>query len=393
MSAAAVTRRVQRLLLAGLVFLLAWQVAVLAGTSRHVQVVLGLYGFVFHVVFAKAYSLVPSYFARELAVPGAPTVQLPLSSLGVLGLAAAGLGAPAVVGAAGAALWLAGVLVFVGTLAWTLRDNPTGAETGTGEAKADRRAVDRYANAFVPVVLLYLLAGAYDLLAARVGLPTVAASAGPPTTHLLAAGAATLLVLAVGFRLLPRLLVETPPTWLVVVSLPAGAIGPILLAREFLIGLPFQVGAVHEAVAVVGFAVAVGVMVVRSDRRRVGVYAVLAGAVAGLLGVLVGLDFAFRGPTAGLADAHARLNLLGFLGLTIVGVTLHFYPPGAGRFRGAGDRTAFVALGLLVGGLSVEVVGLAGGVDVATTVGRVAVLAGSVGYAYLVAGLLRQNRK
>ena len=394
MSAAAVTRRVQRFLFVALAFLLAWQFAALAGASRHVQVLFGLYGFVFHVVFAKAYSLVPSYFARELALPRAPAIQLPLSVLGVVGLAAAGLGAPRGVGTAGAALWLAGVLVFVGALAWTVRDNPTGSETGTGEAKADRRAVDRYANAFVPVVLLYLLAGSYDMLAARLGLPTVAASGGPPVSHLFAAGTATLLVLAIGFRLLPRLLVERPPTWLVVVSLPAGAIGPILLSREFLADLPFQVGAAHEAVAVAGFATAVGWMIARSDRRRVGVYAVLAGATAGVLGVLLGLDFAFRGlPTAGLADAHARLNLLGFLGLTIVGVTLHFYPPGAGQFRGAGDRTAFVALGLLAGGLLVEVVGLAGGFDLATTVGRLSVLTGAVGYAYLIAGLLWQNRR
>jgi len=86
MSAAATTRRVQRLLLSGLGFFLAWQVAALAGAPLDVQVALGLYGFVFHVVFAKAYSLVPSYFARELSVPRAPAVQLPLSVLGALGL-------------------------------------------------------------------------------------------------------------------------------------------------------------------------------------------------------------------------------------------------------------------------------------------------------------------
>ena len=392
MSAAAVTRRVQRLLFVALAFLLAWQVAALTDASRHVQVVLGLYGFVFHVVFAKAYSLVPSYFARELSVPRAPVVQLPLSSLGVVGLAAAGLGAPAVFATVGAALWLAGVLVFVGALTWTVRDNLTGAETGTGEAKADRRPVDRYANAFVPVVLAYLLAGSYDLLAARLGLPTVAASGGPSATHLLAAGTATLLVLAVGFRLLPRLLVATPPRALVAVALPAGAVGPILLATAFLDGLPFQVGAALEGVAIGSFAIALAWMVARSDRRRVGVYAVLAGAGGGVVGVLLGLDFAFRGPTVALADAHARLNLLGFLGLTIVGVTYHFYPPAAGRFPGAGDRTAVGTVGLLAGGLLVEVVGLVAGYGAAVVVGRVAVLAGSIGYAYLIAGLLRQNR-
>jgi hypothetical protein len=242
-------------------------------------------------------------------------------------------------------------------------------------------------------VLAYLLTGSYDLLAFRVGRPRVAAGAGPPTTHLLAAGAATLLVLAIGFRLLPRLLVATPSRALVAVALPSGAVGPILLATSFLGGLPFRVGAALEALAVVGFATALAWMVVRSDRRRVGVYAVIAAAAMGALGVLLGLDFAFRGLSAPLADAHARLNLLGFLGLTIVGVTYHFYPPGAGRFAGAGDRTALATVGLLAGGLLVEVVGLVAGVRGAVLVGRLAVLAGSLGYAYLIAGLLWQNRK
>jgi len=391
MSAAATTRRVQRLLLSGLGFFLAWQVAALAGAPLDVQVALGLYGFVFHVVFAKAYSLVPSYFARELSVPRAPAVQLPLSVLGALGLVWSALGAPAVVGTAGAALWLLGVLVFVGALAWTIRDNPSGAETGTGESKADRRADDRYANAFVPVVLLYLLAGSYDLLAVRTGLPTLTVG-GPATVHLFAAGTAALLVFAVGFRLLPRLLVATPPRALVLVVLPAGALGPALLAGAFLDGTLFRVGAILEALAVVGFAAALAVLFVRSDRRRVGGYALLVGAFAGTLGVLLGLDFAFRGPTPALVDAHARLNLLGFLGLSVVGVTYHFYPPGAGRFRWAGDRTAALTLWLLGGGLAVEVVGLTGGVGPAVVLGRLLVLLGALGYVYLVTGLLRQQR-
>lgn len=391
MSAATVTRRVQRLLFTGLGFLVIWQVAALAGAPRYVQVVLGLYGFVFHVVFAKAYSLVPSYFARELAVPWAPSVQLPLSGIGVLALVAPWIGAPASVATVGAGLWFAGILVFVGTLAWTVRDNPMGVETGTGEAKADRRTVDRYANAFVPIVLVYLLASAYDLLASHVGAPTVAG--GPATTHLLAAGAGTLLVFAVGFRLLPRLLVASPPRALVAVVLPAGALGPVLLAMDFLGGLEFRIGAVLEAVAIVGFAVGLAVLFARSDRRRIGGYAVLAGAAAGVVGVALGLDFAFRGVSVALADAHARLNLLGFLGLTIVGVTYHMYPPGAGRFPGAGDRTALGTVILLVGGLVVEVVGVVVGIGVGVTLGRGAALVGAIGYAYLIVGLLHQQRR
>ncbi len=94
------TARVHRTLHVALAFLVAWQALVLAGAPRGATVVLGLLGFVLHGVFAKAYTLVPSYFARELAVPRAPTVQLPLTALGAAGLA----------GAAGYALLLAGLL-------------------------------------------------------------------------------------------------------------------------------------------------------------------------------------------------------------------------------------------------------------------------------------------
>ena len=73
-------------------------------------------------------------------------------------------------------------------------------------------------------------------------------------------------------------------------------------------------------------------------------------------------------------------------------MTYHFYPPGAGRFAGAGDRTAMVTVALLAGGLLVEVVGLVAGVEAVVLLGRFAALVGAVGYAYLIGGLLRQNR-
>jgi hypothetical protein len=57
--------------------------------------------------------------------------------------------------------------------------------------------------------------------------------------------------------------------------------------------------------------------------------------------------------------AHFRLNLLGSPGLTILGAPYQFYPPAVGQFRGGSDRTAFAPLGLLAGGLAVQVPGLA----------------------------------
>lgn len=373
---------------ASVAFLVAWQAAALAGVPRSVEVALGLYGFVLHMVFGKAYTLVPSYFDRELASPRLAAIHLPLSVAGAAGLAVAPLTDLPVEFAASAA-WTAGVALFLVGILWTVRGNLAGAETGTSDVNRHRRRVDRIANAFVPVVLAYLAVGAYETLAASSELPTVVGG-GPRTAHLLAAGTAALLVFAVGFRLLPRFLAADPPTALVLVVLPAGAIGPAMLAVDLWGGRWFQVGAALQAAAVVGFALAYVVLFVRSDRRRVGVYGGLLGVLAGVAAVTLGLTFAFGEVRAWAPTAHFRLNVLGFLGLTIVGVAYQFYPPAVGTFRGANDRTAMVSMGLLGGGLALQVVGMAWRPWLATA-GEVMTLVGALTYGSLLLGLFYQR--
>ncbi|WP_255152416.1 hypothetical protein [Halorarius halobius] len=377
MVAERVSRSSRRFVLTGAALFVAWRAADLLGAGRSTAVALGLYGFLFLTLFGKAYALVPAYFDRTLALPDAPRVQWPLSVTGTVLLAA---GYPAV----GAAAWTAGVAVFLAALLWTVRDNPLGRETGTGEANADRRRVDRAANAAVPVALAYLAAGSYDLLAAAAGLPTLVAA--PARTHLLAAGTVALLVFAVGFRLLPRFLVGHPPRALVAVVLPAGALGPALIAAGFGGGPLFHAGAALEAAAVIGFAAAVVLLVVRSDRRRVARYALLAAAASGTAGVALGLWFAVSGPTGGLIAAHYRLNLLGFLGLTVVGAAYQFYPPGVGTHRGVDDRTALGSIVALAAGLLVAAVGSVVSPPL-VVVGDAVTLAGAVAYAGLLAAL------
>jgi hypothetical protein len=254
----------------GALLLVAWQVAAVLGAPRRTGVVLGLHGFVPHTVAGKAYALVPAYFDRSLAVPRAPAASLPLLTLGGCAPAAAPIPrAPAVLAVAGAVAGATGAVVLVGALAWSVRDNLAGRETGTGEADADRRRVDRLADAFVPVVLASLLAGAYETVAVAAGLPTLAGRGAAGASHLLAAGVGALPVLAIGFRLLPRLLASSPPPAPVAVVLPAGGVGPALVAGTLRGPRWFRVGAAED-VAVVGFALAVLVLHVRSDRRRVG---------------------------------------------------------------------------------------------------------------------------
>ncbi len=367
--------------------LLVWSVGAVLDVGARLDVSLGLYGFVLTFAFGKAYALVPSYFDRPLAAPAAPTLHAALAVGGVASLAAADLGGPGVLEPVGAVAWALGVATFVVTVAATVRDNPTGAETGTGDHAAERRPVDRLANAAVPVVVAYLAVGAALTVADALDLsvPFVVGTAG--VSHLLAAGGAALLVFAVGFRLLPRLLVvpvSRPPAALV---LGTGAVGPAVLAVSLYRDPWFAVGAVVEATAVVGFAATYLVLFGRSERRRVGFYAVAVGALAGVAGVSLGLHAALAGFQSGLLPAHRRLNLLGFLGLTIVGVALTLYPPTAGTFPGANDETAWTAVAGLAGGLAVESVGHLSGTGLAVLVGRLLALAGAAAFAWLLLGL------
>lgn len=392
MTAGPVTRWSQRFLGTAAALFVAWQAAALAGVEGRVGVILGVYGFVLLTVFGKAYSLVPSYFDRQLAVPAAPAVQYPLSAGGVVALAAGVFLGSALLRAVGSLLWLLGALVFVVAIAWTIRGDPTGSETGTGGANEDRAAVDRAANAFMPVAVAYLAAGAYETAAVYGPLPAVLSAYPPRASHLVAAGAAALLLFAVGFRLLPRFLVATPPRGAVYVVLPAGAVGPLLLAAGLPSGTLFVVGAALEAIAVLGFAATYWTLFLRTDRDRVGFWGPLAGVTAGGLAALLGLQFAVAGPTPALATAHYRLNAVGLLGLSIVGAAYQFYPPAIGTLPGADDRSALASIVLLAGGLLMEVLGLAMDVQAAVLAGRALGLAGAVVFAYLLVGLLAGHR-
>lgn len=385
MTTASISRWARRYVVVSALFLVLWQAGILVDISRRTELLLSVYGFVLHVVFGKAYSLVPSYFNRQLSVGRAPMIQFPLTVVGTACLLCKSLTiGPDWLGSLGAVLWVVGVGVFLGVIFWTIRANLTGRETATGETNADRKSIDRLANGFVPVALVYLALGSYETAGLYTGLPTLFVVSFPQVAHLLAAGTAALLIFALGFRLLPRFLVATPPKHLVLVVLPAGALGPAMIA-VFLGGNRwFQLGALVEATAVIGYATAFCVLFVRSDRRRVGFYGVLVGAVFGVLGVALGLSFAFGQPSPSLVLAHFRLNVLGLLGLTIIGVTYQFYPPAVAGLRGASDRSALCSIGCLGGGLTLQVVGLIGHLETVLLLGELLALIGAIVYVYVV---------
>lgn len=389
MTAETVSRWSRTFVATGVCWLVIGLAAVVAAIPRRSVVVALLLGFVLHTVFGKAYSLVPTYFDREVALARAPAIQFPFTLTGTALLALDGTRMVDArwVAQSGATAWLIGVGIFLATVGWTIRDNLTGKETATGDANADRRPVDRLANAFVPIALLYLGLGSYAILAGATALPPLVDGYPPRASHLLAAGTGALLVFAIGFRLLPRFLVASPPRALVPVVLVAGALAPLCLAIGLPSGSLFHAGAGLQAIAIAGFAASYIVLFVRSPRERVGFYGVLAGALFGVLGVALGLWMAVGVPPVGTTTAHFRVNLVGFLGLTIVGVSYQFYPPTVGTFPGAGDRTAGLAIAAISTGLLAQVGGLLGEVDAVVTVGGALALFGGLVHAGLVLGL------
>lgn len=372
----------RRFVIVSVLFLLATQITIFVSASRRVVVTLALYGFVFNMIFGKGYALIPSYFNRTLTFTHAPTIHLPLSVLGIFGL----IGTTQDIAHAqrvGAIMWCSGVVVFVGTIGWTIRDNILGGDTGTGDANADRETVDRISNLFIPIVLAYFIIGSVELLAFSVDVPTLITNTPAQVSHLLGAGAATLLLFAIGFRLFPRFLVSHPPIILVAIVLSAGAIGPIFIT----VGLQSQllvVGLAIEATAVAGFAVTFVILFVRSSRRRVGLYAVFCGMCAGIIGITLAALLVLNGRTDAVVTAHYRTMLIGFLGFSIIGAAYQFYPPAVGTLPGATDRTALISIGLLAIGLFVQIGGLLGRMGAIIKAGEVSGLVGVIIYTYLI---------
>ena len=137
----AVSRWSRRFVTASLAWFVCWQVAAVAAAGRSVTVTLGLYGFVLHAIFGKGYALGPTYFDRELAVRRAPAVHLPVATLGTAALAMERAGIVSEPwGVAGDVLWGLGCGIFVVVIAWSVRDNIFGRETGTSRANADASA-------------------------------------------------------------------------------------------------------------------------------------------------------------------------------------------------------------------------------------------------------------
>lgn len=364
-----------------LIFLL----TLIVGIDRNTLAIIGVFGFVCPMIFGMAYLLFPAYVKTTL-------VDQRLAGLHfMLAYAGAGLlvwSTHADSGQTwflvGSLLWALGVAVFLGALVWTaapsLLDDPT-----ILFRSGDRpQRSTRFATAILPVALGYLIVGTGGLLSAS-GIIAVGTISLSQVIHYYAIGFGALLIFSLGARLLIGFFHVELPRILVWIVLLTGGSGPALLGTFLWSGHWFRVGAVLETVAMVGYLGVVLLVVWRTDRRRVGLFGILLGAVAGVWAVSASLPIAFGYVGTGSLRIHGILILSGFFPLTIFGYAYLFFPVSEGQFFGAGGRSARMTIGLLGTGVAVNTLGILTRFAVLQLIGSIISLFGAVGYLYLLA--------
>ncbi|QHS17368.1 hypothetical protein GWK26_09555 [haloarchaeon 3A1-DGR] len=380
-------RWTRRFVLASAGSFVAFQALALSDVEPTTAVLVGVLGFVCPMVFGMGYLLFPSFVGETLIDRRFADVHFGLTYAG-LGLIAGGRlwgrpDGPAAL--AGVGLWSLGAVVFLAAISATvviaIRGSPESARRAL--AGGDRSA--RVATATLPVAVAFLLLGSGALVA------------GPLSraVHLLAIGFGALPVYAVGIRLLPGFFRVAVPAPLAAVVLPAGVVAPALLGAARWVAPWFGLGAAAAVIAMVGYLAIVAVVIGRADRRRVGAFGVLLGAVAGVAAVLAAATVAFGAPFGiggGTALAvHRALVLGGFFPLTIVGYAFLFFPVASGRVPGASTRTARATVALLAAGAGCQAIGLLLVAVPIRHLGGVLSILGGFGYAFLLGARFLQD--
>ena len=306
--------------------------AVLASTDW------GLYlpalGFIGLMIMGMAQQFVPLYSGRELWSGRGALLQVSVAIAGVALLLLAPILNP-LLELAGLSLWLLGTVLFLLWILMTLRSE-----------KLPVRPQGKHAEFHTLDVLAIPMTSAavFYLIAASVGFVLASPYDDPLVPfvqlhwfsflHLYTLGFILLMVFGVGFHLFPRF-TDTVPNLRMARVIPIIALpGPALVAltMPFLddpsVEIAFAAFAVLEALAAFLFALLVLDLWNRSEHRRP---ASAFNAAAGLW-LILGVTFASLfgvAPDATLswAPAHGWINLLGFAGFEIFGVTHEVLPP------------------------------------------------------------------
>lgn len=245
-----------------------------------------------------------------------------LAGLGMVGYAVAGpvwgSASPALLG-----LWSLGMLLHVsitGTSVVRHVRRPAGRLAFVGR-RLGPAAYPAAAGALYGVVAIF---AAPLWGAGRIALPVL--------VHVHLAGFVVCTIVAASLLLLPRFTGVHPPSWLVwtVALLPLP--GPALVAWG-VSGHPaiLRWGAGIEGAALILFAANVGWQLLRSTRPRASFVPYALAVLSLVTAALLGNAFALRSATRLLVPLHGVLNLVGFVGLFVLGAAWDLYAPTFGR--------------------------------------------------------------
>ena len=251
------------------------------GGANEVAVLIGVFRFVCPMVFGMASPLLPSYVGETLVDQRLAGIHFGLAYVGVTLLVAdqfvtAGI----LLRPLGVTLWTTGVLVFVGSLLVTVGPTAVDTVTGTLGGSGQSQRSTRSATTMIPVAVSYFLVGTVALLmtvaSLRIGTVTMA-----QVVHYYLTGFATLLIYALGTRLLTAFFhvsLPRPVAWIVLI---AGALAPAFLGTFLRVDPWFQVGSVFATLSMIGYVTLVLLVILKTNRRRVGISGIVFGAIAG----------------------------------------------------------------------------------------------------------------
>ncbi len=274
------------------------------------------------LIFGTARMLLAGLARRPLA--GTPTQATAILAALTLGAAAPLLppGGPA---AALASLWALGM---AGHVLLTLRTvRAPRRDTASRNPEDVRR--DRLVGPLHGAALLHGALGAVLLPFALLG--TVATA---PVLHLILLGFVTLTVFGVAAHILPRFTDAHYPYPALLVGAPTASLGPLLVAAGLLWSTQLLVlGAALAATGLLSLALGALVLLARAERRRSTLLAYGAGAASIVTGALLGSLLASGYAWPRILPLHATLNLLGFVGLFVLGASADLYAPSILRGR------------------------------------------------------------
>lgn len=333
--------------------------AVLGGTGWTLY--LPALGFIGLMIMGMAQQFIPLYSGRELWSGHGALLQIVVSIAGVVLVLADNLYLEAL----GLLFWLAGSILFLLWILLTIRSpklpvHPQGKHP-------EFHAMDALGIPMTSAAVLYLIAASAGFLFAAHGNPLYVAAFTEnwfSFFHLFTLGFIVLMIFGVGFHLFPRF-TDTVPNLKVAKVITAMALpGPALVAltMPFLdsttIEFVFGIFAVFEALAAILFAILVLDMWNRSEHRRpasafnaaAGLWLILGVTLASWFGIAPGMSLEW-------VPVHGWINLFGFAGFEIFGVTHEVLPPFTSMGLKVSRRVTRIDFVLANAGLAAVVLG------------------------------------